>query len=171
MPTSRRRILKPQQRRAIVLLAGCGAEGYTEAVMLVHGFTTDQLAGLVRIGTHRQEHRARGQQRANVRSQKVQAHRSGPAGARRSPMTPTQGGKPNGYHHHHRLADLDRRARQPVPVPKPTGPGGSCPHGYISSGSFCAPSQGAQDAVAKRVNGTCPWGWIASGSYCLRSGG
>ena len=60
---------------------------------------------------------------------------------------------------------------EPVPVPKPTGPGGSCPHGYISSGSFCAPSQGAQDAVAKRVNGTCPWGWIASGSYCLRSGG
>jgi hypothetical protein len=50
MPTPRRRILKPHQRRAIVLLAGCGAEGCTESVMLVHGFTTDQLAGLVRIG-------------------------------------------------------------------------------------------------------------------------
>jgi hypothetical protein len=50
MPRPRRRILKPHQRRAIVLLAGCGAEGCTEAVMLVHGFTTDQLGGLVRIG-------------------------------------------------------------------------------------------------------------------------
>jgi hypothetical protein len=50
MPTPRRRILKSHQRRAIVLLAGCGAEGCTEAVMLMNGFTTDQLAGLVRIG-------------------------------------------------------------------------------------------------------------------------
>jgi hypothetical protein len=52
------------------------------------------------------------------------------------------------------------------PVPKPPGPGGSCPHGYIPSGSFCTPSQGAADAIAKPSNGTCPWGWIASGSYC-----
>jgi hypothetical protein len=29
---------------------------------------------------------------------------------------------------------------EPRPVPKPQGPGGSRPHGYISSGSFCAPS-------------------------------
>jgi hypothetical protein len=50
MPTPSHRNLKPHQRRAIVLLAGCGAEGCTEAVMLVHGFTTDQLAGLVRTG-------------------------------------------------------------------------------------------------------------------------
>ena len=28
-------------------------------------------------------------------------------------------------------------------------------------------SQGAADAIAKPSNGTCPWGWIASGSYCL----
>jgi hypothetical protein len=34
MPTPRRHILKPHQRRAIALLAGCGAEGCTEAVML-----------------------------------------------------------------------------------------------------------------------------------------
>jgi type II secretory pathway component GspD/PulD (secretin) len=26
---------------------------------------------------------------------------------------------------------------QPLPQPKPVGPGGSCPHGYTSSGSFC----------------------------------
>ena len=49
MPTPRRRILKPHQRRAIVLLAGCGAAGCSEAVLLAHGFTADQLAGLVRI--------------------------------------------------------------------------------------------------------------------------
>ena len=52
---------------------------------------------------------------------------------------------------------------------KPLGPGGSCPFGYTSSGSFCTPSQGAQDAVAKPSNGTCPFGWMASGSYCLRT--
>jgi hypothetical protein len=32
---------------------------------------------------------------------------------------------------------------EPPPVPKPPWPGGSCPHGYIASGSFCTPSQGA----------------------------
>jgi general secretion pathway protein D len=26
---------------------------------------------------------------------------------------------------------------QPLPQPKPSGPGGSCPHGYTPSGSFC----------------------------------
>jgi hypothetical protein len=34
-------------------------------------------------------------------------------------------------------------------VPKPPGPGGSCPHGYIASGSFCMPSSGAQETIAK----------------------
>ena len=32
---------------------------------------------------------------------------------------------------------------EPPPVPQPPGPGGSCPHGYFASGSFCTPSQGA----------------------------
>ena len=59
---------------------------------------------------------------------------------------------------------------EPLPVPKPPGPGGSCPHGYLASGSYWVPSQGASDAIAKPANGTCPWGWLASGSYCLRSG-
>jgi hypothetical protein len=36
---------------------------------------------------------------------------------------------------------------QPLPLPKPPGPGGSCGHGWLSSGSFCVPTQGAQDAV------------------------
>jgi len=56
---------------------------------------------------------------------------------------------------------------EPLPVPKPPGPGGSCPHGDIASSSFCTPSPGAADAIAKPSNGTCPWGWAASGSYCL----
>ena len=59
---------------------------------------------------------------------------------------------------------------QPLPQPKPTAPGGSCPHGYTSSGSFCVPSQGAQDAIPLPPNGTCPHGWTRSGSFCLRSG-
>jgi hypothetical protein len=54
-------------------------------------------------------------------------------------------------------------------VPKPSGPGGSCPHGDLVSGSFCAPSRGAQDAIAKPPNGNCPFGWLSSGSYCLRA--
>jgi len=61
-------------------------------------------------------------------------------------------------------------AAEPLPVPKPTGPGGSCPWGYTSSGSFCVPTAGASDAIPKPPNGTCPFGWISSGSFCLRSG-
>ena len=38
---------------------------------------------------------------------------------------------------------------EPLPVPKPRGPGGSCPHGYIASGSFCMPSSGMQETIAK----------------------
>ena len=53
----------------------------------------------------------------------------------------------------------------PLPLPRPPGPGGSCPHGYTSSGSYCVPSAGAQDAVPKSPNGTCPWNWTASNSY------
>jgi hypothetical protein len=51
---------------------------------------------------------------------------------------------------------------EPLPQPKPLGPGGSCQHGYFTSGSYCVPSQGAQDAVPKLPSGTCPWGWTSS---------
>jgi hypothetical protein len=68
------------------------------------------------------------------------------------------------------LALIASASAQPLPVPKPPGPVGSCPHGYTSSGSYCVPSQGAQDAVPKPPNGACPWGWTSSGSFCLRSG-
>jgi hypothetical protein len=38
------------QRRALALLAGCGPGGCTEPAMRMHGFTTYQLAELVRAG-------------------------------------------------------------------------------------------------------------------------
>jgi hypothetical protein len=38
---------------------------------------------------------------------------------------------------------------EPLPQPRPSGPGGSCPHGWTSSGSSCVLSQGAQDPVPK----------------------
>ena len=50
MLISRRRRPKPHQRRALVLLAGCGTAGCTESVMLMHGFTRDQLRDLVELG-------------------------------------------------------------------------------------------------------------------------
>jgi hypothetical protein len=50
-PGARRpRHLKPYQRRALMLLAGCGSVGCNAAVMGAHGFTADQLAHMVRIG-------------------------------------------------------------------------------------------------------------------------
>jgi hypothetical protein len=33
---------------------------------------------------------------------------------------------------------------EPLPVPKPSRPGGSCPHGYLASGLFCVPGQGGE---------------------------
>src|SRR5262249_28860461 len=60
---------------------------------------------------------------------------------------------------------------EPPPVPKPPGPAARARTAISRAGSFCTPSPGAQDAIAKPSNGgTCPWGWIASGSYCLRNG-
>ena len=53
MPTptdQRRRRPKPHQRCALVLLASCSTAGCTKAVMLLHGFTAEQLAELVRAG-------------------------------------------------------------------------------------------------------------------------
>jgi hypothetical protein len=57
-----------------------------------------------------------------------------------------------------------------LPRPKPSGPGGSCPHSYTSSGSFCVPRQGAQHAITLPANGWGPHGWTRSGSLCLCSG-
>jgi hypothetical protein len=57
---------------------------------------------------------------------------------------------------------------QVLPQPKVGVPGASCPFGYTSSGAFCIPSQGAQQAVPLSANRSCPWGWLRNGSYCLR---
>src|SRR4051812_2998297 len=45
-----RRLPLPTRRRALELLSDAGTEGCSEAVMLAHGFTVDQLTDLVRIG-------------------------------------------------------------------------------------------------------------------------
>jgi hypothetical protein len=57
-------------------------------------------------------------------------------------------------------------ARDEMPWPNT----GNCPHGYVTSGGHCMPSQGAQPAIPKS-RGNCPWGWTSSGDFCLKSGG
>ena len=53
MPTPshqrRKRLPKPDRRRALELLASC-RDGCTEAIMLAHGFTTAQMVELIRHG-------------------------------------------------------------------------------------------------------------------------
>ncbi len=52
MPTShsrRSRGPKPDRRRALELLASC-RDGCTEAIMLAHGFTIEQMVEMVRAG-------------------------------------------------------------------------------------------------------------------------
>jgi hypothetical protein len=46
----RKRAPKPDRRRVLELLAGCGPGGCTEAMMLAHGFTVPQMVELVRAG-------------------------------------------------------------------------------------------------------------------------
>jgi hypothetical protein len=45
-----RRLPRPTRRRALELLASCPQEGCSEAVLLAHGFTIEQLVDLVRAG-------------------------------------------------------------------------------------------------------------------------
>ena len=50
MPTrSRKRSPPPTRRRALELLASC-RDGCTEAIMVAHGFTVEQMVELVRGG-------------------------------------------------------------------------------------------------------------------------
>jgi hypothetical protein len=46
----KKRSLTEEQRRALRLLARGGQDGYTEAIMLAHGFTISMLDGLVLNG-------------------------------------------------------------------------------------------------------------------------
>jgi hypothetical protein len=46
---NRKRLPKPNRRRALELLASC-RDGCTEAMMIAHGFTIEQIVELVRAG-------------------------------------------------------------------------------------------------------------------------
>jgi hypothetical protein len=54
---------------------------------------------------------------------------------------------------------------EPLPVPKPPVRAALA----RTAGCRRASSQGAQDAIAKPAGGSCPFGWMVSGSYCLRA--
>jgi hypothetical protein len=41
---------KPDRRRALQLLADCPQEGCTQALLVAHGFTVEQMVELVRAG-------------------------------------------------------------------------------------------------------------------------
>jgi hypothetical protein len=47
---TRRTPAKPDRRRMLELIADCGPNGMPEAIMQAHGFTIDDLVGLVRSG-------------------------------------------------------------------------------------------------------------------------
>ena len=61
-------------------------------------------------------------------------------------------------------------AQQPV-VPLPRR--GTCPLGYVASGSYCTPSAGSQSrgALERRPGSNCPLGFSVSGSYCVSNPG
>jgi hypothetical protein len=68
------------------------------------------------------------------------------------------------------LTTVAAATAQPLPVPRQPGPGGACPVGYASSGSYCIPlGSNSPPAIPKPANGTCPIGWASSGSYCVRT--
>jgi hypothetical protein len=47
---------------------------------------------------------------------------------------------------------------EPLPQPKPPGPGGSCPHGWLSSESYCVIGRG-RDAQPRRARLAQPATW------------
>jgi hypothetical protein len=49
LPNRKRRNAPATRRRALELLASC-ADGCTEAIMLAHGFSVEQMVALVRAG-------------------------------------------------------------------------------------------------------------------------
>jgi hypothetical protein len=49
IPRRTRRSPKPDRRRALELLASCG-DGCTEAILLAHGSTAEQMVELIRAG-------------------------------------------------------------------------------------------------------------------------
>jgi hypothetical protein len=55
-------------------------------------------------------------------------------------------------------------------LPVPRHGSGSCPFGYLSSGGYCVPTEGAQESIPRAPGQSCPWGWTGSGNFCLKSG-
>jgi hypothetical protein len=49
-PVANRRSLRPNRIRALELLAGCGACGCPEGLMVAHGFAVADMVELVRAG-------------------------------------------------------------------------------------------------------------------------
>jgi hypothetical protein len=47
---------------------------------------------------------------------------------------------------------------------------GSCRDGYSLLNGVCVPSPRAIDFIPMPASGSCPDGWLSSGSYCLRIG-
>jgi hypothetical protein len=60
---------------------------------------------------------------------------------------------------------------EPLLVPKLSGPAGSCPYGYLASGSYCVPGQGAQEANRQAAERHMLVGTDGLGVLCLRNGG
>jgi hypothetical protein len=61
------------------------------------------------------------------------------------------------------LASTTTAGAQALPQPKI----GSCPSGYMQSGSFCAPMRKDSPAAIPKGSGQCPSGWMQSGAYCV----
>ena len=61
------------------------------------------------------------------------------------------------------VASFALQAQSPPPMALPKS--GSCPSGYVTNGSYCAPLGHARFAVPK--TGSCPSGYVTSGAYCL----
>jgi len=72
---------QPGRRRALELLAS--RNGATEAIMLAHGFTVEQMVELINAGARNGKGRAHGRGLAQDRSRARADHGPGAAGAQR----------------------------------------------------------------------------------------
>ena len=76
---ARRRGPKPDRRRALELLAA-SHDGYTEALMLAHGFPVPLRVDLCIAGLANRDARADGRRRTTRRGRSHEDHRGGAAG-------------------------------------------------------------------------------------------
>jgi hypothetical protein len=80
MPTHRRKRPPATRRRALELLTSC-RDGCTEAIMLAHGFTVEQMVEIIRAGLATAQTERVVARRAHVRNCAVEDHRGGAEGA------------------------------------------------------------------------------------------